>query len=109
MQNLLAKKTKSPRAKPQSQANILARNLPKSKKNDLMENRRKVFNAMFHFIRKAPINYICPKINKAECEDSEVAYIAKLSKAISDELKKNYEYLNSFDLSCITFRKRKVV
>ena len=35
-------------------------------KNDLMENRKKIFNALFHFARKLPIHYICPKINKAE-------------------------------------------
>ena len=72
-------------------------------KNDLMENRKKIFNAMFHFIRKAPIHYICPKINKAECEDSEIAYIAKLSKAIHSELKRNYDYLNSFDLQIVYY------
>lgn len=67
-------------------------------KNDLMENRRRLFNALFHFLRKLPVHYICPRIDKSECEDSETAYIARLSKAISDELKKHYEFLNSFDL-----------
>ena len=42
--------------------------------------------------------HICPRINKAECEDNEIAYIAKLSKAIGDELKKHYDYFSSFDL-----------
>ena len=67
-------------------------------KNDLMENRRKVFNALFHFVRKLPVRYICPKIDKSHCENSELAYIGKLSKAISDELKMHFDYLNSFDL-----------
>ncbi|MBP5446692.1 MAG: hypothetical protein J6X95_01105, partial [Treponema sp.] len=41
---------------------------------------------------------ICPKINKAECSSDEMAYISKLSKTISDELKKHYDYFDSFDL-----------
>ena len=67
-------------------------------KYEQMEKRRSIFNSLFHFARKLPVLYLCPKINKAECEDNEVAYIAKLSKSISDELKKNYDYFNSFDL-----------
>ena len=72
-------------------------------KNDLMENRKKIFNALFHFARKLPIHYICPKINKAECEDNEIEYIAKLAKTISTELKKHYTYLNSFDLQIVYY------
>ena len=49
-------------------------------------------------MRKLPVHYICPKINKAECENDEQAYIAKLAQVISDELQKHYEYFNSFDL-----------
>lgn len=67
-------------------------------KNDLMETRKALFNSLFHFTRKLPIHYICPKINKYECADDEMSYVSKLSKAISDELKKHYEYFNSFDL-----------
>ena len=67
-------------------------------KYETMEKRRSIFNSLFHFARKLPILYLCPKINKAECEDNEMAYIAKLSKSISDELKKKYDYFNSFDL-----------
>lgn len=65
---------------------------------ELREKRQALFKTLFHFTRKLPIHYICPKINKAECEDDEHAYIAKLSKAISDELKKHLNYFNSFDL-----------
>ena len=39
-----------------------------------------------------------PKINKADCADEESAYIEKLTKVISDELQKNYDYFSSFDL-----------
>ena len=67
-------------------------------KNDTIEIRRTLFNSLFHFFRKLDVHYICPRINKAECGNSEIDYIPKLSKAISDELKKHFEYFNSFDL-----------
>lgn len=66
--------------------------------NDLMETRKSLFNSLFHFIRGIDIRYICPKINKADCADEESAYIEKLTKVISDELQKNYDYFSSFDL-----------
>ena len=66
--------------------------------NDLMETRKALFNSLFHFMRKIDLHYICPKINKAECKSDRIEYIAKLSKVISDELKKHYDYFNSFDL-----------
>ena len=53
---------------------------------------------VIHFTRRLPIHYICPKINKAECSNDEMAYISKLSKTNSDELKKHYDYFDSFDL-----------
>ena len=67
-------------------------------KNDLMETRKALFNSLFHFIRGLDIQYICPKINKAECQDNETACVEKLSKVIFDELKKHYDYFHSFDL-----------
>lgn len=67
-------------------------------KNDLMENRKSLFNALFHFTRKANIYYLCAKINKKECEDNELSYVAKISKAISNELKNNIDYFSEFDL-----------
>lgn len=66
--------------------------------NDLMETRKSLFNALYHFVRKLNIHYICPKIDKRACTDkSEIAYTAKLSKAISDTLKRNNEYMSKFD------------
>lgn len=67
-------------------------------KNELMEKRKSLFNALFHFTRKTEIFYLCPKINKAECEDNEISYISKISKVISDELKRNMDFFNSYDL-----------
>ena len=67
-------------------------------KDELMEIRRSLFNSIFHFTRRLPIRYICPKINKSECSDDELEIISKLSKVISDELRKHYDYFKSFDL-----------
>lgn len=72
-------------------------------KYETMEKRKSLFNSLFHFIRGVPIKYICPKVNKAECRDMELDFLQKLSKAISDELKRNYEYLNSFDLQIVYY------
>ena len=70
----------------------------KQYENELMENRKSLFNALFHFTRRAGIFYLCAKINKAECEDNELSYIAKISRAISDELKDHIDFFNSYDL-----------
>ena len=64
---------------------------------------RALFKSLLHFTRRLPIHYICPKINKAECQDDELQIFMKLSKKISEELKKNYEYLNSYDLQIIYY------
>ena len=70
----------------------------KAYENELMEKRKSLFNALFHFTRKTDIYYLCAKINKGECEDNEMSYIAKISRAISDELKDNLDFFNSYDL-----------
>ena len=67
-------------------------------KHETMEKRKALFNSLFHFARKVSIHYICPKINKLKCAPDVHSYIARLSRTISDELKKYLDYLNSFDL-----------
>lgn len=64
--------------------------------NELMENRKKVFSALFNFARKLPFNYINAKIKKSECNDV-VELTSKLSKSISKVLKEHSEYFESFD------------
>lgn len=66
--------------------------------NDLRENRKALFNALYHFARQLKISYICPRINQRECsEKTSLAYIDKLTKEIAIELRRNYDYINSFD------------
>ena len=64
--------------------------------NEKIEQRRRLFNALFNFVRRADINYISTFIRKTECVD-EVDMTAKLSRAITKSLKEHYEYLSSFD------------
>ncbi|MCR5653468.1 MAG: hypothetical protein K6F88_06675, partial [Ruminococcus sp.] len=48
--------------------------------NDLTEDRKRLFNALFHFARRLDIKYICPKIKKSDCKDV-IDMTGKLSKA----------------------------
>lgn len=62
---------------------------------DLTEDRKRLFNALFNFTRKLDINYACAKIKKSECADK-IAMTAKLSKAIASVLRSNDSYFNNF-------------
>ena len=63
--------------------------------NDLMENRKKLFHALFHFARKLNFKYLCIKLRKDECSDL-IVMTSRLSKAIADSLKKNQEFFGQF-------------
>ncbi|MCD7736420.1 MAG: DUF3800 domain-containing protein [Lachnospiraceae bacterium] len=65
-------------------------------KNDLVENRKQLFNALFNFSRKLDIHYACAKIRKSECPDV-ITMTAKLSKAIAEILRSNESFWNSYD------------
>ena len=67
-------------------------------KNDLRENRKALFNALYHFTRMLDVQYLCPVINQGECvEKSKLAYTDKLTKEIANKLRTNYEYFSVFD------------
>ncbi len=67
-------------------------------KNDLREDRKALFNALYHFTRMLDIHYICPIINQGDCaEKSKIAYTDKLTKEIANQLRANYEYFSAFD------------
>jgi len=65
-------------------------------RDDLMESRKKLFNALFNFARKLPVSYVCAKVKKNECVDV-IELTTKLSKSISKVLKDHTEYFESFD------------
>ena len=75
--------------------------------NELMENRKRLFNTLFHFARRLDFNYICPKIKKSECPDV-ITMTGKLSKAITQELIKHENFWNSFDKLIVYYDNRQV-
>ena len=58
--------------------------------------RAKLINVMYHFTRKLDIHYVCPYVDKSKSSDY-YALNSMLSRAISDKLRENMDYLNSFD------------
>lgn len=65
-------------------------------KNDLMESRQHLFNMLYQFARRINFHYMSVFLQKRECPDV-IALTAKLSKQISEVLKQNQEYLDSFE------------
>ena len=61
-----------------------------------MEDRKKLFNLLFNFMRKLPIKYFCAKVKKSECKDAD-ELDAKLTKVIKNEVLKEERYWESFD------------
>ena len=67
-------------------------------KNDLREQRKALFNALYHFTRLLDIQYICPVINQGDCaEKSKLAYTDKLTKEIANQLRTKFDYFSAFD------------
>lgn len=64
--------------------------------NDMMERRKKLFNALFNFVRLLDIHYDFILIKKSECSDV-IQLTSKISKSISESLRRNNEYWNQFD------------
>ena len=64
--------------------------------NDLMEERKRLFSALFNFSRKLPFSYICAKIKKSECPDV-ITLTGRLSKSISRILQEHREFFDAFD------------
>ena len=66
--------------------------------HDLRENRKALFNALFHFARTAPISYIGVSMDKRRIEDdSVIGNTDAITKQIVAELKNNYDYISGFD------------
>lgn len=67
-------------------------------KYDLREERKALFNALYHFTRMLDIRYICSVINQGECiEKTKLAYTEKLTKEIAKKLRENYAYFSEYD------------
>lgn len=64
--------------------------------NDLLEDRKRLFNALFNFARKLEFQYSCIKIKKSECSDV-IEMTTKVSKALAKVLREKENYWNKFD------------
>ena len=64
--------------------------------NDLSEDRKRLFNALFHFTRRLDIKYLCPKIKKIDCNDV-IDMTGTLSKAIRSSLSAHEDFWIRFD------------
>ena len=64
--------------------------------NDLIEERKRLFNALFNFARRLDFQYSCIKVKKSECPDV-ITMTSKVSKALADVLRSNEDFWNSFD------------
>lgn len=65
-------------------------------KTMLMEDRKKIFHALFNFARKLDFNYICTYVDKKECEDV-IAMTSKLSRNLANAINNNSNFFDSFD------------
>lgn len=61
-----------------------------------MEERKRLFNALFNFARKLDFHYFCVSIKKSECPDV-ITMTAKLSRAIASALREHLDYFEQFN------------
>lgn len=71
-------------------------------KNDLIEQRKRLFHALFHFARKLPFYYFCIKIKKSECPNV-ISLTKKIEKELEIELLKNQRFWNVYDTIIIYY------
>lgn len=73
----------------------LIRRETKEYENFGREERRNLFNSLFHFFRQCPLNYLSVTIKK-EKGDDQISLASKITKSLKIELARNSEYLSSF-------------
>ncbi len=64
--------------------------------NDRMEDRKRLFNALFHFVRTLDLHYDFVLIKKSESPDV-IHLTSPVSKAIADSLRRNMTYWEQFE------------
>lgn len=64
--------------------------------NHTLEERKRLFGALFNFTRKVPIQYKTVKIQKADC-NGPLALTERLSRAVAEIIRSDLEYFQSFD------------
>lgn len=61
-----------------------------------IDDRRRMFNLLYNFARRLPIQYMSVKVNKDECDEHNDLEM-RLTKAIKAEILKSEDYWRSFD------------
>lgn len=64
--------------------------------NDQMEDRKRLFNALFHFARRLDIQYACAAISKRECNNV-IDVTAELARSLSSVIQEHSDYFSGFD------------
>ena len=64
--------------------------------NDLVEERKHLFNALFNFARKLDFHYFCVKLKKNEFSNVSTM-TSMISKALADIIHNNESFWNNFD------------
>lgn len=65
-------------------------------KNEITENRRRLFNILYYFSRKIDFHYISVSVEKRECADV-IELTAKISRQIAFTLTQHLDYFFSFE------------
>lgn len=64
--------------------------------NDLVENRKRLFNSLFNCVRRLPVQYACVDVDKKECKN-EVDLISRISRQLGEIIIINVEYFKRFN------------
>ena len=65
-------------------------------RNMLMEDRKRIFNALFNFARRLDFNYVCTYVDKNECDDV-IAMTSKISRGIANKISSKSGFFDVFD------------
>ena len=64
--------------------------------HELVEERKRLFNALFHFARKLDIQYSCVKVLKRECRD-EIVLTSRISKQLGEILDEHQDFFHAYN------------
>ena len=62
-----------------------------------IEERKQLFNVLFHFARRLPIQYICIKAKKIEFNNDIIQLTSRLSRLLTNGIRAHNDFFDSFD------------
>ena len=65
-------------------------------RNELVENRKQLFGALFNFARKLDFRFACVMVSKRECKD-EISLTSRISRQLGEILDSNQSFQRDFD------------